>query len=824
MLDASLWEECGHNPVLLLGTISQERLEECAQDDAILANLDRVWGDFSKYLESEATWYAKTTQNPDWPRTAYFSAEFGLAACVPQYSGGLGILAGDHLKSASDLGLPFVGVSLLYQRGYFRQHLDSDGWQQESYPETDFHRLPMRPARDADGRDIFVELPFEGKTLHIKVWRMEVGRVLLVLLDTNVPMNHPDNRGITSTLYDADPHVRIRQEFVLGVGGTRALGAVGIEPDIFHMNEGHSAFLALERVRQLMERHSLEFPEASLACAASTVFTTHTPVRAAIDRFSTDQMEAIFAPWREGLGLTTEEFMDLGRESAGDSEQPFNMAVFALRMADTVNGVSKLHGEVSRKMWRAQWPGVPEAEIPITSITNGIHSQTWISQEMREVFDRNLGPRWARDPSDTSIWEGVAKISTEELWRTHEVQRQRLVSFVRERMRRQLEAGNAPAPEVASVNDVLDATALTIGFARRFAPYKRASLVLRDPERLKSILGDPDRPVQFIFAGKAHPRDDEGKKLIQEIVHFARNPATRSRIVFIEDYDMDVAAHLVNGVDVWLNNPRRPMEASGTSGMKASANGALNLSVLDGWWAEAASEHLGWSIGSGEEGADPEEQDQSESNAFYDLLEQEIVPRFYERGRDGLPREWIRMMKEALKELCPVFNTSRMVAEYVEKCYLPVANRSSRLVTNGHEGVKNLARWRRRLAEQWPHVQVVEIDSDELTERSVGETVQVRSRVCLGELTTGEVEVQVYHGRVDAEGDLVEAEAVPMSPGGDGGDGTHWFEGHVPCRETGHRGFAIRVLPYHPELATSFVPGLIRWNSDPINDEEPVLA
>ena len=647
----------------------------------------------------------------------------------------------------------------------------------------------------------------------------------LILLDTNLPGNRPEHREITSTLYDGDPLMRIRQEFVLGVGGVRALGAVGLEPDIFHMNEGHSAFLALERILQLMERHSLDFAEARLASAASTVFTTHTPVGDAIDRFPADRMEAVFRTWREAFGLTTEEFMDLGRERPGDAEQPFNMAVFALRMADIANGVSRLHGEVSRKMWRAQWPGVPANEIPITSITNGIHSQTWVSREMREVLDRNLGPRWARDPNDLSIWEGVEKISAEVLWGTHETQRQRLVAFVRERVRRQLEASDATAAEISFAGDVLDPNALTIGFARRFAPYKRGSLILRDPDRLKTILSDPiKRPVQIIFAGKAHPRDDAGKKLIQEIVHFARDPAVRNRVVFIENYEMEVAAHLVNGVDVWLNNPRRPLEASGTSGMKASANGALNLSVLDGWWAEAAGEHLGWSIGSGEVYDHEDEQDRIESSALYDLLEHEIVPLFYDRGRDGLPREWIRMMKQALKGLCPVFNTSRMVAEYTQRCYLPAADRSGRLAQNGFEGVRNLARWRDRIRDQWPHVRVMEIGSDEATERSVGEQVQVRARIGLGELDQSEVEVQLYHGRVDAAGHLVDADALPMISAGDGGDGTHWFEGEVPCQRTGHRGYAIRVLPYHADLATSFVPGLIRWSSDPINDEEPVPA
>jgi starch phosphorylase len=824
MLDPTRWEEVGHNPVLLLGTISQERLEECAGDDAILANLDRVWNDFSKYLASDQTWFAKSTRNPDRPKTAYFSAEFGLAACVPQYSGGLGVLAGDHLKSASDLGLPFVGVTLAYQNGYFRQYLNSDGWQQESYPSADFHNMPMRPARDGQGREVVVALPLDGKTLHVKVWRMDVGRVPLLLLDTNVPQNDESHRSITSTLYNAENHVRIRQEFVLGVGGYRALHALGIEPDVYHMNEGHSAFLALERVRQLMERCSLSFWEARLASSASTIFTTHTAINAAIDLFETGEIEPIFREWRDAFGIGVQEFMDLGRERPGDSKARFNMAVFALRMADSVNGVSRLHGDVSRKMWASQWPNVPVHEVPISSITNGIHSQTWVSREMRDVLDRNLGPRWARDPNDPSIWGEVEKIPAEVLWRTHELQRQRLVSYVRNRIQQQIVAAHGTAAETARVEEILDANALTIGFARRFAPYKRGALLLRDRARLKAILCDPKRPVQIIVAGKAHPRDDSGKHLIQEIVHFSRDPAIRDRFVFLEDYDMDVAAHLVGGVDVWLNNPRRPMEASGTSGMKAAANGVLNLSVLDGWWDEAAREHLGWSIGNGEIYEDPGVQDQIESSALYDLLEHEIVPLFYDRGRDGLPRDWIRMMKEAMKGLCPVYNTTRMVAEYVERCYLPVASRSTRLMANGQEGVRNLARWRLRLEEKWAQVGILEIASGARTELAVGERVGVRARVRLGELATTEVEVQLYHGRVDSVGKLVDAAASPMLPAGDAGDGSHWFEGQVPCEQTGHRGYAVRVLPYHADLATSFVPGLIRWSSDPVSDAVPVPA
>jgi starch phosphorylase len=818
MMDRDLWEKAGKNPVLFLGRISQARLEDCAQDDAILANLARVWSDYTKYLSSEATWWRKRGPENNGLRIAYFSAEFGMSACLPLYSGGLGVLAGDHLKSASDLGIPLTGVGLLYQRGYFRQYLNPDGYQQESYPTNDFPNLPVSPARAPDGGEIVIHLPLDGKTLHVKVWRADVGRVPLILLDTNLLSNAPEHRSITSDLYGGDSDTRLQQEFVLGVGGVRALFALGWEPDVCHMNEGHSAFLALERIRILMERDGLSFEEARLASATSTVFTTHTPVHAAIDLFQSSQMDRLFADWRKTFGMSRSQLMDLGREHPGDEHSPFNMAIFAFRNADLANGVSRLHGQVSRGMWAKLWPHVPEEEIPITSITNGVHTQTWISREIRELLDRYLGPRWARDPSDSSIWEAIERIPAELLWRTHERQRQRLVAYVRSRMRARLVAQNATAPEIAAVNDILDAGALTIGFARRFAPYKRGNLFLRDRARLAEILNDPKRPVQFIIAGKAHPRDEAGKKLIQEIVQFSRHEGMRGKIVFVEDYDMDVAAHLVHGVDVWLNNPRRPLEASGTSGMKASANGAINCSVLDGWWDEAAAEGNGWSIGSGEVYLDEEAQDEIESNALYDLFEHEIVPLFYDRGRDSLPRGWIRMMKEAMKGITPVYSTARMVAEYAERAYLPAAERTARLVGKDYAGIRELATWRARVRGAWDSVRIRQIESPDVAERRVGDRVPVRALVDLAGLAAEDLEVQIYHGEVAHGGELTWAKAIPMKVAEPGPDGSSWYAGELPCVRTGHRGYAVRVLPRNADLVTSFLPGLIRWSGDEIRN------
>lgn len=825
MMDPDLWDRCGANPVLFLGRIAQARLEECAVDDAILANVQRVWSDYVKYRGSRTTWFEKSSEAGTGVRIGYFSAEFGLSACLPLYSGGLGVLAGDHLKSASDLGLPLVGVGLLYQRGYFQQYLNNDGWQQESYPVNDFHNLPLRPAKDADGQEIVLHLPLDGNTLHVKVWRAEVGRVPLVLLDTNILQNRSEHRGITFDLYGGDTDMRLLQEFVLGVGGLRALCALGMEPHLCHMNEGHSAFLVLERIRILMERDKLTFREAHEAAAASCVFTTHTPVPASIDLFSREQILRIFGgDWRGTFGLSEEEFMDLGRERPGESKGPFNMAVFALRNADLANGVAKLHGRVSRRMWNYLWPGVPEHEVPIDSVTNGVHTQTWISREMRELFDRYLGPRWSRDPDVSTLWDGIDKVPAEVLWRTHEVQRQRLVSYVRARLRKQLENANATSVEIVAVNEILDATALTIGFARRFAPYKRGNLILRDPARLRAMLADTRRPVQFIFAGKSHPRDDAGKKLIQEIVKFSREAGVRGRLVFVEDYDMDVAAHLVQGVDVWLNNPRRPLEASGTSGMKASANGAINMSVLDGWWDEAAAEHNGWSIGAGEEYTDPVLQDDVESGAIYDLLEHEVIPLFYDRGRDGIPRGWVRMMKEAIRGVAPRFNTSRMVAEYATRCYFPALRRSATLRADDYRGARALAAWKAKVAAKWPGVGIAEIDAPDVSECSVGQVVPVRARVNLGGLEPDEISVQIFHGEVDAQGEIVDSETLPMQLDAAPSEGSAWFRGEVPCRRTGHRGYAVRILPRNADLAHPFLPGLIRWSGDNVGRAAPEHA
>jgi starch phosphorylase len=813
-LDRSLWEMSGHNPVLMLGSIAQERLHELAQDDAFLASLDAIAAGLRDYVVSPRTWYQKQYGRPPGPLVAYFSLEFGLTESLPIYSGGLGILAGDHLKSASELGAPLIGVGLLYQKGYFRQYLTSDGWQQERHPSNDFSVMPLRPCYAADGTPVRVRIDVAGRVLLLRPWRVHVGRVTLMLLDANVPENPSDLRDITGELYGGDSEMRIRQEIVLGVGGIRALLALDLRPGVFHMNEGHCAFLGLERIRQLVHDERVSFREALEIVAASGIFTTHTPVPAGTDVFSPDQMERYFATFRETIGLAREEFLDLGRVHPGRTEESFNMAVLAVRTASMVNGVSRLHASISRAMWRDLWPGIPVNEVPIEHVTNGVHPPSWISSEIRAIYDNYLGPGWAEQSSDTRVWRRSEQIPTEELWRTHERRRERLVAFSRRRLALQLRSRGAGVTEVADAELTLDPKALTIGFARRFATYKRAMLLLRDLGRLEQILNAPGRPVQILFAGKAHPADDPGKELIRQVIQVARRPEFRRRIVFLEDYDQNVARHLVQGVDVWLNTPKRPLEASGTSGMKAAFNGALNLSILDGWWDEAYSPGTGWAIGQGEEYDDEEYRDRVESGALLDLLENEVVPLFYRRGPDNVPQGWTALMRTAMTTLCPVFNTNRMVHEYVVKGYLRADQRRVRLEQDNFRRARELARWKERVRKEWARVQVVRVEITLPEHTRVGGDVDVRAWIRTGVLTPDDIVPQVYLGKLHEGRDIVEPEIVPMEmqDATAGGDGL-LFRAVIPCRTSGTHGLTVRVLPHHVDLGNPHETGLIVWAS-----------
>ena len=669
-LDYPLWRSTQHNPMQMLHLMSQEKLEERAADPAFVLYYNKILKRFDEEMAAETTWWNTAHADVADKLIAYFSAEFGLHNSLPIYSGGLGILSGDHVKEASDLGLNFVGVGFMYPQGYFRQRIPPHGWQESVYQHLDMSQAPIELVRDADGHPIKISVQIGDAEVYTQVFQVRVGRVNLFLMDTDVPENDPWNRELSARLYSGDNEMRVRQEIMLGIGGVRVLRALGLAPEVWHMNEGHSAFLVLELVRELVTAEHLSFHDAALRVRKKSIFTTHTPVPAGHDAFPFHMMEKYFHHFWPQLNLDRDGFLNLGKHHEAWGEA-FNMTVLALKMSGQANGVSQLHGEVSREMWQSVWPDRPVAEVPITAVTNGIHVPTWIASEMRELFDKTLGPDWMEHHDDPNLWAKINEISDKQLWRTHEKLRSKLISFLSDRTRRRWVDGRHDAVQVLTNGGFLDNEILTIGFARRFATYKRATLLFRDPERLKRILLHPERPVQIIFAGKAHPADDPGKHLIQTVYNIAKSHDWGGRVAFIEDYDMHTGRYLKQGVDVWLNTPRRPREASGTSGMKAALNGVPNLSVLDGWWVEGYNGANGWAIGENKDYDSHEAQDAADAESLYRALEEEIVPLFYNRDGDGIPRGWVEVMRESIRTNAPMFSMRRMVKEYTDRLYVP---------------------------------------------------------------------------------------------------------------------------------------------------------
>ncbi len=824
-IDNNLWEQSGHNPIKMLATVSQARLEDLAENEGFIYQLSQAAEKLNDYM-TVPRWFDKVYSLKTKPTIAYFSAEFGIHESLPIYSGGLGILAGDHLKSASDLGLPLVGVGLLYQKGYFRQYLNTDGWQQEHYNDNDFCNLPVEIVRKKSKRPVTVSVQFPGRTVTAQVWKAQVGRVTLYLLDTNIPKNSHQDRTITQTLYGGAEEMRICQEMILGIGGLKALLAVGIEPTVCHMNEGHAAFMALERVRRLRSAANMSFAEAAEAAKAGNVFTVHTPVAAGSDEFSPDLMDKYFGHYYGKLGINRKEFLALGRTDPNDDHELFKMPVLAIRMSSYRNGVSLLHGEVSRDIWSCLWPDLPKEEIPIKSVTNGIHAKTWLSPELNSLYERYLGANWSDEAIDKSVWSNIDQVPDEEFWRIHQRGKERLVSFARNSLKKQMQRRGAYHTEFGWAEEALDPEALTIGFARRFATYKRGSLLLKDPGRLRKILTDTERPIQFIFAGKAHPRDAEGKEIIRQIVHFASGRDVRRRIIFLEDYDIDVARNMVQGVDVWLNNPRRPLEASGTSGMKAAINGAPNLSTLDGWWCEGYTPDSGWIIGAGEEYDDLNYQDDVESRALFNILENEIIPLFYSHAKDSFPRKWVKRMKATVKWCAPRFNTARMVAEYTRKFYNPSDARWNRITDNQMAPVRELSAWKSKVKQAWSDLSIEDVDIQiddgkkvsglniKQPELEVGSQLNVSAKVNLGSLAPEDVSVQIYHGNMDPDGNIIDGQVSLMAFESNGQpEHITTFAGQIPCRMSGKHGFAIRILPRHTDLVEPYEPGMILWES-----------
>ena len=807
-IDPALWVACERNPIAFLAQIPQNRFEQLAEDEGYLAHLERVKKDFhNRVLEP-----VDQDENPYQPgdTIAYFSMEFGIHESLPLFAGGLGILSGDHLKAASNLELPLVGIGLMYQHGYFRQFLNPEGWQQEAYPETDLYKLPAERMRDEAGDDLKISVSGPDGPFQAVIWKMMIGRIPLYLLDTNIADNSAVNRELTSRLYAGDAKVRLAQEILLGIGGVRALSALGIKPKILHMNEGHSAFASLERLALTMVEHQIDLKTAMEIVPRTTVFTTHTPVAAGHDEFPVEMVKPYVQPFEESLGTSVDEILSWGQPEGASKDAPLSMFILALHMAAYCNGVSRLHGSVARKMWSFVWPQRPVEEVPISHITNGIHISSFISQEFAYLFDRTLGPDWYMGSRKPENIQHIDEIYDEELWRAHEMNHSRLVRTCREQLVKQYARRNAPGNVLEAVEAALDTEALTIAFARRFATYKRANLLLQDMDRLEAIINNKKRPVQFIFAGKAHPKDDEGKELIKRLFQFASRPAVASRIIFLEDYDMHLARHLLQGADVWLNTPRRPLEACGTSGMKAAVNGVLNVSILDGWWDEGYSEECGWRIGNGEEYEDHGYQDAIESQALYNILENEVIPCFYDRKAGNPPTCWIKKMKASMKMAMESFCSMRMVSEYESRYYIPSARRWDALVAEESNEAKKLAAQIKRLRSLWPNININSPMRQTLGPYRVGDAFQVTSEIHLGELQADEVDVEIYYGNLKSLEEVSASHVEPMTVLEDRGNGNYLYGCDLICEVSGRFGYTVRVAPRGDERIKS-TPRLLTW-------------
>ena len=802
-INPKLWHESGLNPLQFLRLVSQERLEMLAIDDGFLKQLNDVKARF-----------VKEAVNADDNKTGicYFSLEYGIHESVRLYSGGLGVLAGDHLKAASDMGLPLVAVGLLYHQGYFQQYLDNKATQQELYPQSQIRLLPLVEQNGSDGTPLQITVPLPEGELKAVVWNLKVGRINLYLLDTRVAENPPEFREITAKLYGGDKLMRLRQELLLGIGGVRALTAMGHEPSVCHINEGHAAFMSMGRMSYLMKSKGMDVDTAREVVTRTNVFTTHTPVPAGNETFDVHLLKPHLQALEGELGINSDHIISWTRPSIShSSDYEPSMTVLGLRMSQYCNGVSKLHGEVARGMWSHLWPDYPESETPIDHITNGVHLSSWLSADNSELFDRYIGPRWRQHPGNPEMLDVIDQLPDDELWHIHEAGRARMIQMARNKVESQLKARNASGREIKESSSVLENGVLTIGFARRFATYKRATMLLSDRERLEKLLSDADRPIQVVFAGKAHPADEHGKAFIREIVEFSRQSANGHRIIFIENYNIHIARRLVQGVDVWLNTPRRPQEASGTSGMKAAMNGVLNASILDGWWCEGYSSDCGWAIGTDDDYQDDDYQDMVDSQALFNLLENDIIPCFYDRPKGGTPMKWVQKMKASMKMALGFFTSHRMVAEYNTKFYTPAMEQYKLLMADDAKSAAELANTRKHLKDAWPQVTVAypQVDKD-VCMLHVGDEFTVTAEVNLGKLTPAEVSVEVYHGCVSSDNIIDHSMSDVMAVTEERGHGVHLYSHTVTCKASGRYGFTVRVVPVGDDWKHA-MPGFIVW-------------
>lgn len=807
-IDTDLWERSGHNPVRLLREVAPERLNALATDRTFLAQYDAVISAFDDYMNEKRPWFAQAHPELQGQTIAYFSMEFGLHESLPIYSGGLGILSGDHCKEASDLGLPLVGVGFLYPQGYFSQRLNADGIQEASYNKLHFSEVSATPAVGPDGAEVVISVDLPGRKVYAKVWKLQVGRIPLYLMDTDVEPNAPNDRVLAAHLYGGDQEMRVSQEVMLGIGGVRALRALGLKPAVWHLNEGHAAFLGLERIRELVAEQGLTFNEAREAVAANSIFTTHTPVPAGNDAFNLDLIDRFFSSYWGQLGLSRDEFMSLARQDQSWG-QSYGMTVLALHLSNQHNGVSALHGDVARRMWQFLWPGVDVEEVPIGSITNGVHTATWLAPILATLYDRQLGPAWRQQLDQPETWEPIMAAPDKDLWETHCRLKAELIDYARKRSKQHRLRLGEGATQIQEAGTLLDPQTFTIGFARRFATYKRATLIFRDLERLRRMLVSSNRPVQIIFAGKAHPADEPGKALIQQVYRLSRQPGFSGRIVFLEDYDMDMARKLVAGVDLWLNNPIRPHEASGTSGQKASLNGIPNCSILDGWWVEGYNGKNGWAFGEQREYQNAELQAEADALALYAVLEQEIIPLYYDRDAQGIPHGWLRVMKEAIRTVAPEFSMRRMVKDYTERFYVPGAKHGQELTQDHYNRARSLAAWKHKVLSAWPQVGIWASGPTE-GQIAIGQSIDVSAYLRLADLKPEDVLVEVVYGH-DEDGHLIGSIYQPMEQDGQESDGAYRYRTRLLPQSGGSFVYGVRVLPTHPALLDRHEMGLVRW-------------
>jgi len=808
-INPTLWRSVQGNTRAFLEMVPQEQLEELASNSGFVRHLKRVKFAFDREVEAILD---EEKEKKFQRRVAYFSLEYGIHESVRLYSGGLGVLAADHLKAASDMKLPVVAVGLLYRQGYFRQFLDHSGWQNERYPENEIHRMPITRVMDQDGKELNISFRLLDRELQAAVWKLEVGNIPLILLDTEIPQNPPEFQEITWRLYGGDKRMRLHQELLLGIGGYKALVKMGYDPAVCHMNEGHAAFMNVARISHLVHTKGIDPDTAVEIVWRSNVFTTHTPVPAGNEVFDLGLLRPYLEALREDVCVDVDRFISWGVPiEQRNHAHELSMTVLGLRMSNYSNGVSKLHGEVAREMWKHLWPGRPLDEIPIKHITNGVHLASWVAERNKNIFDHYLNPDWLDNPEDPKIAESIDNIPDEELWYAHEMCRQALIRHARTRFKRQLKFRNAALRQSFQAKNILSEDTLTIGFARRFATYKRATLLLRDKERLKALLSDPKHPVQIVFAGKAHPADDAGKSFIQQIVQFAENENLANRLVFLEDYDIGLARYLVQGVDVWLNTPARPQEASGTSGMKAAVNGVLNCSILDGWWCEGYNKNCGWAISSGESFENTEDRDYIESQVLYNILESEIIPCFYDRAEGDIPLRWIHMMKESIKMCITHFASRRMVREYNTNFYEPALQSFDDLMAKNAAYAKKLVRDKSRYIQylNTAKVEPPKLDRD-ISNMHVGDVIKVTTKVFLGELKPEEVDVEVFFGQVDAQNNILGSRTAPMKQQEALGNGNYIYEYDLVCQGSGRFGLTARVTPAGHTWDNS-VPGFMRW-------------